>query len=364
MLLITQLRASKTLVTACLRLLRPLARIMLRHGLSTYDFARIANIAFVRQPEISYGNRAKPLSFSRVSAITGLHRHVVSDIVNSPMRRQQISTADKDYQRNRLARVLTGWFESPQYTDSDGRPQRAARRRTGAVIRVAGSLLQRRHLSEDHSRRIAASRCRQDPEGRHRPRRRPSLLRGRCGTHLSSISAVRRATSSIRSSTTSRSRRNRACIDDSVVSVRLNRAALPLLRRMLRRRGDAFLEDVEGWVSEHETTRRAATRFAPESSSRCSWIRNPRRARKPPVHATTDQRLRPISFRNSSSSRILMPSCGRFLQLGTRIVTDDHIVGVLRDAASDLCRRVRESRRPPRRATSSTACRSAQSSCR
>jgi hypothetical protein len=33
---------------ACLRLLRPLARIMLRHGLSTYDFSHMANIAFVR----------------------------------------------------------------------------------------------------------------------------------------------------------------------------------------------------------------------------------------------------------------------------------------------------------------------------
>ena len=40
--------------------------------------------------------------------------------------------------------------------------------------------------------------------------------------------------------------------DDTVVSVRLDRAALPLFRRLLRQRGAAFLEDVEGWVTEHE----------------------------------------------------------------------------------------------------------------
>jgi hypothetical protein len=40
--------------------------------------------------------------------------------------------------------------------------------------------------------------------------------------------------------------------DDAVVSVKLDRAALPLFRRLLRQRGAAFLEDVEGWVSEHE----------------------------------------------------------------------------------------------------------------
>ena len=72
------------LTIACLRLLRPLARIMLRHGLSTYDFSRIANIAFVRAAGDILREQGKPLSFSRVSAITGLHRHVVSDIVNSP----------------------------------------------------------------------------------------------------------------------------------------------------------------------------------------------------------------------------------------------------------------------------------------
>lgn len=109
-------------VDACLRLLRPLARIMLRHGLSTYDFSRIANIAFVRAAGDILREQGKPVSFSRVSAITGLHRHVVSDIVNSPSAGGQDSTVDKDYRRNRLARVLTGWFESPRYTDSDGRP--------------------------------------------------------------------------------------------------------------------------------------------------------------------------------------------------------------------------------------------------
>ena len=78
-------RNNRSLVAAaCLRLLRPLARIMLRHGLSSYDFSRIANIAFVRAAGDILREQGKPLSFSRVSAITGLHRHVVSDIVNSP----------------------------------------------------------------------------------------------------------------------------------------------------------------------------------------------------------------------------------------------------------------------------------------
>jgi hypothetical protein len=95
---------------------------MLRHGLSTYDFSRIANIAFVRAAGDILNEQGKPVSFSRVSAITGLHRHVVSDIVKSSGTEGADSPNDKDYRRNRLARVLAGWYESPRYTDAEGRP--------------------------------------------------------------------------------------------------------------------------------------------------------------------------------------------------------------------------------------------------
>src|SRR5262245_44042544 len=101
-------------IAACLRLLRPLARIMLRHGLSTYDFSRIANIAVVQGAGDILREQGKPVSFSRVSAITGLHRHVVSDIVNSQVAGPPDLGRDKDYRRNRLARVLTGWYENPR----------------------------------------------------------------------------------------------------------------------------------------------------------------------------------------------------------------------------------------------------------
>jgi len=41
--------------------------------------------------------------------------------------------------------------------------------------------------------------------------------------------------------------------DDSVVTVSLDSAAVPLLRQLLHRRGASFLEDIEGWITERET---------------------------------------------------------------------------------------------------------------
>ena len=240
------------LFTACLRLLRPLARIMLRHGLSTYDFSRIANIAFVRAAADILREQGKPVSFSRVSAITGLHRHVVSDIVNSPPAGGLDPSMDKDYRRNRLARVLTGWFESPHYTDSDGRPlvllADGPEPSFATLVRAfSGDIYPRIIL--DELLEVGAVRLLKDGSVRALSRRyssggaEPAAIQ-----HLGVV--ARDVFSTIEHNLASPSELRH--YDDSVVSLKLDRAALPLFRRLLRQRGAAFLEDIEGWVAEHE----------------------------------------------------------------------------------------------------------------
>ena len=237
---------------ACLRLLRPLARIMLRHGLSSYDFSRIANIAFVRAAGDILREQGKPVSFSRVSAITGLHRHVVSDIVNSTDLGDSDDSTDKDYRRNRLARVLSGWYESPRYTDSEGRPLVLAP--DGPQPSFAS--LVREHSGDiypgiilDELREVGAIAVQKDGRIRTLTRRYTS---GGAETaaiqHLGNVARDVFSTLEHNLSNPPELRR----YDDTVVSLRLDRAALPLFRRLLRQRGAAFLEDIEGWVAEHE----------------------------------------------------------------------------------------------------------------
>jgi len=240
------------LLEACLRLLRPLARIMLRHGLSTYDFSRMANIAFVRAAGDILREQGKPVSFSRVSAITGLHRHVVSDIVNSPSGDGPHSSADKEYRRNRLARVLTGWFENPRYTDSDGRPMLlkldGPEPSFSSLVRAfSGDIYPRIIL--DELLEVGAVRVLKDGSVKALSRRyssggaEPAAIQ-----HLGIVARDVFNTLEHNLATPAEQR----LYDDTVVSLKLDRAALPLFRRLLRQRGAAFLEDVEGWVAEHE----------------------------------------------------------------------------------------------------------------
>jgi hypothetical protein len=225
---------------------------MLRHGLSSYDFTRMANIAFVRAARDILREQGKPVSFSRVSAITGLHRHVVSDIVNSA----QVAGADADgesaHRRNRLARVLRGWFEDPAFTDEEGLPRvlsfdGPAPSFVSLVRTFSGDIYPRIIL--DELMEVGAARVQRDGSVRAITRRyaaggaEPADIE-----HLGSTARDVFTTLEHNMSGPPESRH----YDDSVVAIALDRAALPLFRRLLRQRGAAFLEDIEGWVSEHE----------------------------------------------------------------------------------------------------------------
>jgi hypothetical protein len=246
------LKLRAALLNACLRLLRPLARILLRHGLSTYDFTRIANIAFVSAARDILREQGKPLSFSRVSTITGLHRHVVSDIVKSGDVGSSEVTVDKDYRRNRLARVLSGWYESPDFTDSDGRPVALSldgpEPSFASLVRAfSGDIYPRIIL--DELLEVGAAKLLKDGSIRAVTRRyttggaEPAAIE-----HLGSTIHDHLATLEHNLATPLDAR----LFDDSVVSIRLDRAALPLFRRLMKQRGSAFLEDIDGWVTEHE----------------------------------------------------------------------------------------------------------------
>lgn len=240
------------IIAACLRLLRPLARIMLRHGLSSYDFSRIANIAFVRAAGDILREQGKPVSFSRVSAITGLHRHVVSDIVNSPAEATPDPELDKDYRRNRLARVLSGWFENPLYTDTDGRPRvlpvEGPEPSFATLVRTfSGDIYPRIIL--DELMEVGAVKLLKDGSVRAVARRYTSG--GAEPAAIEHLGSTGRDVFSTLEHNLANAPESRLYAD-TVVSAKLDRAAIPLFRRLLRQRGAAFLEDVEGWVSEHE----------------------------------------------------------------------------------------------------------------
>jgi hypothetical protein len=107
--------------SAVLRLLLPLARVLLRAGIGVGEFTSLAKIAYVRaavaQGKEAHGEHQRP-NVSRISVETGLTRVDVDAILASD---GEVSPAgERGWQR--AERVLSGWWNDADFQTDDGLP--------------------------------------------------------------------------------------------------------------------------------------------------------------------------------------------------------------------------------------------------
>ena len=105
------------LLAACRRLLRPVVRILLRHGVTYRQLATLCKELYVEVASADYGLRGRPTNVSRTALLTGLDRKEVKRLrdtyagkLSEPKRRQ-----------DRISRVLSAWFQDPRYAAA-GKP--------------------------------------------------------------------------------------------------------------------------------------------------------------------------------------------------------------------------------------------------
>lgn len=101
-----------------LRLLRPVAKIMLRQGVSYRELAELCKRVYVAAASDEYGVDGRPANVSRVAMLTGMTRRDV--------RRVRVSL-DADEQRilakmNSASRILSGWHQDEEFMNKNGKP--------------------------------------------------------------------------------------------------------------------------------------------------------------------------------------------------------------------------------------------------
>lgn len=109
---------SHALTVAILRLLRPLIRILLRHGVSHRTFSDLAKWVYVDVAASEFALETRKQSTSRVAVVTGLTRKEVA-------RLRAQSQPDEGLQSehyNRAARIIGAWLREPAYRTRTGRP--------------------------------------------------------------------------------------------------------------------------------------------------------------------------------------------------------------------------------------------------
>lgn len=107
-----------TLQKAVTRVLAPLVRLLLRHGVSHAEFANWAKQAYVSEAGNSFSLNDKRPSVSRIAIITGINRKEVKRVMDLPA---EVNTGVSKH--NRAVRVITGWLQDSDYHDGDGKPK-------------------------------------------------------------------------------------------------------------------------------------------------------------------------------------------------------------------------------------------------
>jgi len=108
---------STTLQKAVTRVLSPLVRLLLRHGVSHGEFVSWAKQAYVQEAAKSFGIDDKPPTVSRMAIVTGINRKEVKRLLDLPA---EIEPGISKH--NRALRVVTGWLQDAEFHNSQGEP--------------------------------------------------------------------------------------------------------------------------------------------------------------------------------------------------------------------------------------------------
>lgn len=103
---------------ACRMLLRPVASIALRCGMTWKEFSDLSKSVFVDVATREFGIRGRPTNISRVSILTGISRKEVK-------RQRDLLREDPDIESRKTTdatRVLSGWYQDAEFCDADGKP--------------------------------------------------------------------------------------------------------------------------------------------------------------------------------------------------------------------------------------------------
>lgn len=129
---------------ATLRLLEPLARLLLDARIGIGEFGALARLAYVQAAlQETEGSRAGRVNVSRIAATTGLTRVEVAALLAE----QRGAPPRKQRGRVRAERVLQGWWNDREFHDRSGAPARLPRK--GA--RRSFAALVKRHSGDPHN---------------------------------------------------------------------------------------------------------------------------------------------------------------------------------------------------------------------
>lgn len=240
--------AQRPVLTACRIWLRPVARWLLRSGVTWKEFAELSRNVFVAIASEEFGIRGRPTNVSRVALLTGLARREV--------RRERLAAdapvPQAEEALNHASRVLSGWHLDAEFVDEQGRPLPLPADGDGASFarllkRYAGDIPATALIKE-----LLKSRSIERHGDEYRVLRRyymPRPMDGRsverAGNVLADIVATVEHNLSRKADEPTR-------FEGRAQNRHVDPRHLPAFRAFLEREGQGLLERVDDWLASHE----------------------------------------------------------------------------------------------------------------
>lgn len=109
-----------TVLSACRQMLTPIIGILLRNGITYKELAQLCKQLYVDIATKEFGIRGRETNQSRVAIMTGIERKEVARIKSLLKENSESEIAQVG--QDRMTRVLTAWHSSPQYIDANHHP--------------------------------------------------------------------------------------------------------------------------------------------------------------------------------------------------------------------------------------------------
>lgn len=240
------------------QLLRPVVRLLLRSGCTWREFAELAKTTFVEVAQEDFGKRGRPTNASRIAILTGLSRREVA-LQRVHLEREEPPSA---HYMSRASRVLSGWHQDPEFLGEDGLP---------AVLSFEGSIGSFEALSRRYAGDVPIVAMFKELSAAGAVRREPAddsvsvLRRAYVPTALNEDQlrlwgSVLHDVGATLTHNLTRSADERPRFERRAVSLSVDARDLPAFRAFLEREGQAFLERVDDWLTNHEVKDEVAAR--------------------------------------------------------------------------------------------------------
>ena len=238
-------------VYACMR---PLARLLIRSGITYKQFGEVAKKAFVHEALLETDDRGRRTNASRMAVRTGLSRKEIRRIIALKGSVDNLPPAGLVDHSGPPARILHAWHSFPDFCDQNGQPIDLPFDDTGPsfikLVRLVAGDVPPGAVRAELKRAGAVEEL---DLGRLRVLKRhfvPEAFDEKAITVLSGMLFPLTAGIEYNSSTR---RAPEGFIQRFAFSDHLDPSDIPVFRRWSRRKATAFAEEMNDWLAENET---------------------------------------------------------------------------------------------------------------